>query len=81
MSKRVVFDGEFALCSSCSSDAEREDCERCGGDGVDGHDCGEDSCPCLHPEENLPCGDCDGHGAHWMCTGSCGYINPPEEAP
>ena len=39
-----------------------EECEQCGGDGVYGHDCGEDCCACLYPEENRPCDVCNGSG-------------------
>lgn len=37
-------------------------CEACGGDGVDGHDCGEDTYCCLRPEENRVCHICRGEG-------------------
>lgn len=37
-------------------------CETCGGEGVNGHDCGEDTCCCLQPEENVSCQTCDGEG-------------------
>lgn len=70
----------LAFCSACHRDVEREECESCAGDGVRGHDCGEDSCSCADPQENVPCSDCDGAGAHWKCP-TCGYINPPREHP
>jgi hypothetical protein len=44
---------------------EREwiDCESCGGTGMTGeHDCGEDTCCCLNPEENVICDICEGAG-------------------
>lgn len=43
-----------------------ESCEQCGGDGYWGHDCGEDCCPCLDPEENLRCNNCDGTGGWYI---------------
>ena len=53
----------------CKQHGEREWCEcwQCGGDGVHGHDCGEDCCCCLHPEDNTTCDICDGHGGWWRC--------------
>lgn len=38
------------------------ECDYCGGSGVDGHDCGEDVCCCLNPEDNLVCQFCGGKG-------------------
>ena len=37
-------------------------CEQCGGDGLYGHECGEDCCVCLHPEDNKSCDLCGGLG-------------------
>lgn len=44
------------------------DCETCGADGYSGHDCGEDTCCCLHPEENMRCDVCEGTGGWWTCS-------------
>lgn len=49
------------------------DCEQCGGEGVDGHDCGEDCCCCLDPVENAPCDSCDGTGGWYECMASEEY--------
>lgn len=68
----------FALCSHCGSDVESEECERCDAEGVMGHDCGEDTCCCADPEDNVTCDMCDGAGQNWRCP-KCGYINPPAE--
>lgn len=38
-----------------------EDCEHCL-DGFVGHDCGEDTCCCLNPQDNILCQVCDGEG-------------------
>jgi hypothetical protein len=35
--------------------------------GVSGHDCGEDCCACLEPEENDPCAQCGGIGGWYVC--------------
>lgn len=55
-----------AQCARCGSTASWVDCENCD-DGVSGHDCGEDSCCCLDPEENLVCQFCRGNGGWTTC--------------
>jgi hypothetical protein len=37
------------------------DCPDCGGQGG-WHDCGEDCCACLEPEDNVSCSTCEGRG-------------------
>ena len=64
-------------CGCCS--LVWEECEQCGGEGVDGHDCGEDTCCCRDPEENIPCRECGGRGGRLMCVGCCGYGAPTAE--
>lgn len=56
-------------CARCGSSVEYVRCEDCE-DGFNGHDCGEDCCCCLHPEENVPCDTCRGHGGWYACTQS-----------
>lgn len=41
-------------------------CWSCGGEG-DYHDCGEDSCCCMWPEDNVTCDQCEGKGG-WYDT-------------
>lgn len=41
------------------------ECENCD-DGLDGHDCGDDICCCLNPEDNVTCQYCGGKGG-WRC--------------
>jgi hypothetical protein len=53
-------------CARCGSSCYSEACEQCDGDGVYGHDCGEDCCCCFDPEDNEVCSLCDGD-SHWMC--------------
>ena len=53
-------------CARCGSSAYWEDCTSCE-DGFDGHDCGEDCCCCLQPEENVACEYCDGEGVFHRC--------------
>jgi hypothetical protein len=38
------------------------ECGVCDGEGVRGHECGEDCCNCLRPEPNAPCWACGGEG-------------------
>jgi hypothetical protein len=38
------------------------ECRACGGEGVSSHDCGEDSCCCECPEDNVVCDTCGGDG-------------------
>ncbi len=46
------------------------ECENCGGEGFVGHDCGEDCCCCLDPEDNVPCDVCGGKGGYWEKEGA-----------
>lgn len=41
------------------------DCYNCGGTGKSHHDCGDDTCFCLHPVDNVPCDICEGKGG-WV---------------
>ena len=54
-------------CARCGSSMTRVECESCGGEGVTGHDCGEDCCCCLNPEDNIQCDICNGEGGWWQC--------------
>jgi len=55
-------------CDKCGGEKDyRVDCWNCGGEGTDGHDCGEDCCCCLHPEDNVRCDICDGKGGWLVC--------------
>lgn len=56
-------------CARCGSSVDYEHCDECE-DGYDGHDCGEDCCCCLHPEENMICDRCDGNGGWCRCMSS-----------
>ena len=55
------------MCARCGSTVYFEDCWQCAGEGTDGHDCGEDCCCCLRPEDNVRCDACGGEGGHWEC--------------
>lgn len=53
-------------CPVCGVDMDWENCDQCD-DGYSDHDCGEDTCCCLHPEPNVVCELCDGNGGWWQC--------------
>ena len=57
-------------CGRCGSSIMFEECPNCGGDGVTGHDCGEDCCNCLYPADNVSCDICRGTGAFPVCLSS-----------
>ena len=52
-------------CARCGSSCDSVDCWDCGGEGVTDHDCGDDTCCCLYPEDNVECDTCRGPG-HWL---------------
>ena len=57
-------------CARCGSSMSFDECETCGGEGLDGHDCGEDCCMCLDPEPNMRCDSCRGAGYFPTCLSS-----------
>jgi hypothetical protein len=65
-------------CARCGSSCDWTDCWNCGGEGVDGHDCGEDCCCCAYPEENVRCSICKGYGGWYSCLSSAEWckLNP-----
>ena len=54
-------------CVKCGQRKNRTSCHVCDGAGVFGHDCGEEVCCCLDPEDNDPCEECRGRGWYWSC--------------
>lgn len=57
-----------ALCDRCGGYLKWEDCWNCD-DGYSHHDCGEDCCMCLYPDEpNIVCEICHGRGGYWVCV-------------
>jgi hypothetical protein len=56
-------------CGRCGSSIFFETCHACGGDGYYEHDCFEDSCCCLDPEDEKCC-TCDGEGTIARCVSS-----------
>lgn len=63
-----------AACSRCGGEKDWEDCWNCE-DGFSGHDCGEDCCCCIDPEENVVCDICRGEGGFFVCR--CATEAPP----
>lgn len=57
-------------CKTCSGGLMYVDCYNCAGEGFSHHDCGEDCCCCLDPEDNVTCDICNGNGGWWACP-SC----------
>ena len=52
---------------SCGMIKEWVECSECGGEGVTHHECGEDTCCCRDPEQNVNCHVCIGMGGHYAC--------------
>lgn len=64
-------------CPECGAEMTRVECWECGGEGVSGHDCGEDTCCCMDPDDNMTCELCNGKGGWPDCPthgtdGACG---------
>jgi hypothetical protein len=73
------------ICPKCESHTYERGCDSCGGDGTGSHDCGDDTCCCLAPMDNVRCDECEGHGYLEWCP-TCGwdllcnrYINGADE--
>lgn len=56
-------------CARCGSSVTRVACTACV-EGYVGHDCGEDTCCCLDPEDNMECDTCNGAGGWFQCLSS-----------
>lgn len=56
------------VCAACGSEKWPVTCWNCGGEGFSHHDCGEDTCCCLHPEDNVKCDICEGDGGFNVCA-------------
>lgn len=60
---------EDCQCARCGSSVEWVRCGNCV-DGFSHHDCGEDTCCCADPEDNVWCDWCGGAGGSWHCVSS-----------
>lgn len=54
------------FCDKCRCELEWQECENCE-EGYSYHDCGEDCCCCLNPENNVICDTCNGEGGWYYC--------------
>jgi len=64
-----IIDNEYVECTKCgSSDVDRIDCDRCGGEGfIDGYELMEED-PCWYgPDDVEMCTECDSTGGWWVC--------------
>lgn len=61
-------------CAKCGNEKEWRDCYNCDG-GYSYHDCGQDCCCCLDPEDNVTCDICDGREG-WL---QCFHCHPWED--
>ena len=57
-------------CARCGSSCDWTECPDCAGEGYSHHDCMDDCCACLHPENNVPCSACYGFGGWYSCLSS-----------
>lgn len=69
------------LCQLHPHHGEKEwvECWNCGGEGTSGHDCGEDCCACLHPDDNVRCDICRGKSGWYRCF-TCTPLTEEEAA-
>jgi hypothetical protein len=69
-------DGRWDVqCARCGSSIEHVTCNSCDEYGMDGHDCGEDTCCCPEPVDNMTCRDCGGTGGWWRCLSAGGGVD------
>jgi hypothetical protein len=57
-------------CARCGSSVTFEECWQCGGEGLFGHECGEDCCCCADQSDNERCDICGGSGTIPHCLSS-----------
>lgn len=67
LTPEVVVDSK-EWCAKHQSQKFWVDCWDCGGEGMSHHDCGEDCCVCLDPEDNVRCDTCYGKGGFKLCV-------------
>ena len=54
-------------CPTCQHEMNWIECSRCDGEGFTEHDCFEDTCCCLNPDDD-ECRQCSGYGGWWQCS-------------
>lgn len=72
-------EGTEAQCKKCGGSVDWEECWDCGGEGVTHHDCGEDTCCCINPQDNVVCDTCNGEGGWYRCP-TCEFQEKNKEA-
>ena len=55
-------------CKIHKCDLDWQECNDCNEEGFCYHDCGEDTCVCLNPEDNVVCDTCDGEAGWYVCN-------------
>lgn len=58
---------EVDACLTCHAELQWRTCWDCGGERYTHHDCGEDCCVCLEPEDSVRCDTCHGKGGWKQC--------------
>jgi len=76
----ALLDVSGPFCKACHSELDWVECEQCSGEGVDGHECGEDCCCCADPEDNVPCDACGGKAGWWQCYACTANVTPDRTA-
>lgn len=66
MTGRITMN-QYEKCGCGHTKDWQRDCWNCGGSGFTEHDCGEDCCCCLYPEDNVECDICEGVGFYLVC--------------
>ncbi len=56
-------------CGRCGGATQWIDCDQCD-EGFSHHECGEDCCVCLEPENNVLCDFCQGSRGRFVCANS-----------
>lgn len=59
---------ETAYTCKCGQQKLYLDCWQCCGEGFSHHDCGDDTCCCLDPSDNVTCDICKGKGGYHVCA-------------
>lgn len=67
MTEQRTIEQRLAECRKIGHFVQNVGCWQCGGEGFSDHDCGEDCCCCLNPENNVRCDICEGKGGYEVC--------------
>lgn len=68
-------------CTICGCEMDWQQCWQCHGEGGF-HDCGEDCCACIDPDDlNESCDVCDGEGGCLCCPNASNHPPTPSPVP